>query len=552
MCVSNFNNNFSVYSWNQVLQEVDYEILDIDCHSISSLFELCCKPVVSDGQFFKQVLPYIPISFYPILMKYALKNGRRPSIQLLLNAWPFPTFCLSSLIKPIYPYIQSIYNEDDYFSPQQHHIHTSYLYTSYLINSFINYLSNYSNLAKSKLRILDLRGFPIGDDKIYYIIKVILTSCGESEKTINYFIEQEKNHFYFNSENKNYYYKDECPFSIRCKTKLDFDSILNNQPKKTPSIPYKIKVDCVISETSKLLVYMLQSNEFLSSPLKLELYKIGLSGLNIEKLQFLLNSLPTYIVKGLSLSYSSLQNEGFKRVIHILKLFFNLTTLDLSYNNINLTTSAFLELHLCKTFKSFEYLQRLDLSNNRLTGYLKTILSCIGDSRFQETNSAIAYDSNENKCSKKYCHRALGLQYLRVSGCRLCKEDIDSLAESHHTFSLKELDISDNNFSQFVKSIEKLLEVLKNKLYILEIEECCFNPEQLSDLTKILSEFSKLRYLNYAKQKQMNFQEINNQLKCLQLCESLKIIRISRSTIVDDLMEQNCKENERRVIDHLI
>ncbi|XP_067118568.1 leucine-rich repeat-containing protein 14-like [Centruroides vittatus] len=528
-------NSSHIHSWNQVLQEVDYKLLNVDCHSsFLSLFECCCDAAVSDGQFFKKMFPYIPISFYPALMKSALKNGNLPSIHILLNVWSDPIFCLSSLVKPVYPHIRGIYDETNHLYLQQQQ-----MYTSALINSFMNYLSNYSKLSKSKLRILDLQGFPIGDDKIYYIIKVILLSCGIREEKINFFMGKENLLHY--GESRNYYYQNDCPFNVRCKTILDFNSILDNQPK-IPSFPYKIKIDGIISKTSELVLYMLQSTEVRASPLKLEFCKVGLSGLFIDSLQSLLNSLQTYILKGLSLSYGSLTNEGIKMVSHNLVLFFNLTSLDLSYNSINLSSSSNMQWLLRDTFKSFQYLERLNLSNNRLTGYLKTILFHIGDSRVKETDFVVIHNDEENKHSKRHRCYSQGLHYLNVSGCRLNREDIEYLAESHHISTLKELDISDNNFNHSIKSIEKLLKALKNTIYILEMEGCRFSSEQLLGLTKILSTFSNLSYLNYARQKLIACREINEQLNYLQLIESLKVIRLSYPTIDEEPQENEATE----------
>lgn len=147
----------------------------------------------------------------------------------------------------------------------------------------------------------------------------------------------------------------------------------------------------------------------------------------------------------------------------------NLTSLDLSYNHLNLTVNG----HTCSVMVTMllhlTNLIRLDLT----AVYMKTRLR------------------------RLLCDLEQPLQYLRVSACGLTVSDITYLSHSHHVTSLKELDVSQNILSPpTIHNFLRILDSAKDNLLVLNIEDTISFSADFDRIIPCLSKLCNLRYLN--------------------------------------------------------
>ncbi|CAL4065846.1 unnamed protein product, partial [Meganyctiphanes norvegica] len=130
-----------------------------------------------------------------------------------------------------------------------------------------------------------------------------------------------------------------------------------------------------------------------------------------------------------------------------------------------------ISLPLMRYLKSMPELEQLDLSNIGLQGHLEAI-----------------------------CNRENGLEYLNLRGCELCNQDLDTLIQSPHLETLRQLDIGLNTFCDPEYRMTGLLSFcqhLKN-VEILDIT-CCklhsWNVGMIGQLMEILRDLPKLLIL---------------------------------------------------------
>ena len=117
-------------------------------------------------------------------------------------------------------------------------------------------------------------------------------------------------------------------------------------------------------------------------------------------------------------------------------------------------------------------LTRLDLSNNRLKGKLRRLLSQIEKP----------------------------LEYLRLAGCGLTLSDLTYLAISHHTAGLYELDISENALGNALSALIHLLRGIQLHIQVLEMEDTGLIDEKFNSLlmSSCFSNMNCLMYINVA------------------------------------------------------
>lgn len=505
--------------FSKTLQNIEYESLSYVRTSNYSLTYLCCKVIVSDGQFAKQLLYYLPPSIYKHLMSVAIINGRDRAIQILLTVWPSATLKLSELIPPFHNSIDVIYDR----SNRCRWLQDSFFITSSLINGFISCLCKDSKLSLNKLKTLDLTGFPAEDTTIRKIAKIILSSCRNLE-TSSY------------PQGRKRAREDDMVFdsSVGCQSlKVELNS--THEEKFDNSDIYTINVDSYIyvKESFEVLSRLFTSKAILHSPLKLHFSNIDLiSCYGNKNIMQLLGSaeLQSVPLRGLSLSCNRLTNGGiFETLIVSVLPFHYIESLDLSYNSINLTYNATLLETFTNALSSLNHLKRLDLSNNRLTDCLTTILSKVGKMYVQRHSESISSIRSEGKRKIPMSEPSHGLEYLNISSCKLCERDLAYLSNSHHITALKELDIGQNNMCLFVESVVKLLRAMRRTIYILDMEECYFTEEQLCSLLPEFYGFPNLKYLNYSGH-QLNSKDTYSHLETFIRLPNLVLVRLSFPT----------------------
>ena len=171
---------------------------------------------------------------------------------------------------------------------------------------------------------------------------------------------------------------------------------------------------------------------------------------------------------GLRLKYNSLNSIHFITLCPVISTFKNITALDLSCNLINLNHNDEACDKMANLFSDLDHLVRLDLSNNRLRGKLRRILTCV----------------------------TKPLQYLKLTACGLMLTDLTYLAVSHHTDNLEELDVSENHLGNCITALVHLLKNIHKQVCVLELEDVTLLNHHCIMLCTSLRTCTSLLYLN--------------------------------------------------------
>jgi len=157
------------------------------------------------------------------------------------------------------------------------------------------------------------------------------------------------------------------------------------------------------------------------------------------------------------------RNQGIEFFSTLADSFGQITTLDLSYNAINLNGSLSTSLILCDFLGKLRSLTRLDLSGNRLTNSLPVLLS-----------------------------HTPQLLYLNVTGTQLRTGDISYLSQ---VTSLLHLDLSSCGLSNKLNALLGVFGALTG-LQILEMVDCSLEQLHMEELMPGLRKLVDLQVLN--------------------------------------------------------
>ena len=171
---------------------------------------------------------------------------------------------------------------------------------------------------------------------------------------------------------------------------------------------------------------------------------------------------------GLRLKYNSLSSMDFIKLCPLISTFTNITSLDLSCNTINIFQNDTACDEMSKLFRELKNLVRLDLSNNRVKSKVRRVLSVIEKP----------------------------LQYLKLAACGLALTDMTYLSMSHHTRGLQELDISENGLGLSFGTVLHLLQNIRTKVLVLELEDTSLSDNHMDSLNNALKSLPSLLYLN--------------------------------------------------------
>ena len=225
--------------------------------------------------------------------------------------------------------------------------------------------------------------------------------------------------------------------------------------------------------------------------------------------------------------YNSLSSDDFMKLCPQLEQFTNLTTLDLSCNCINVFQNDSACDSMVKLMATLPNLVRLDLSNNRIKSKLRRILSDIQKP----------------------------LEYLRIVGCSLMLSDLLYLSMSHHTQSLQELDISENNLGSGLRHLTTLLHSIRQNIKILELEESDLNDSHFLQLSSSLKKLTGLMYLNISGNS-LTWEGVEAVCQSVSSLEGLQWMNISFTpecyVLYDDEMEERLKSQFSEKIQRLL
>ncbi|WAR19426.1 LRC14-like protein [Mya arenaria] len=294
-----------------------------------------------------------------------------------------------------------------------------------------------------------------------------------------------------------------------------------------PDDHFAVKLDVFISSEAALyeLCKALKVSGFRESTLRLIVNKLDATCLGSGKIDILLEQINPEHLQSLSLKYNSISSGEMMKLCPLIGQLTRITTIDLSSNMISLMgDNSELCDKLSGMFTSLVHLIRLDLSNNILRGKLRSILTCV----------------------------VLPLQYLGVENCGLTAVDIAYLSYSHHSNSMQELALSNNNLRHCSSSFIALLRNLKSCVKHLEIENCSLTDHHTESLAQSVQTLIELVYLNLR----------YNAFTRSSLCQvgvsagslsKLQYLRVSYATDCydSDLLDDEQEELKKEFVNHL-
>lgn len=147
------------------LYPVDYTSTSTDWpserKSVPTLIHLSAKAIVSDSTLTEKVSDVVPPELFIPLFKASLYPVRDAAIDILINKWPFRSLVLSNYAKKMFSSIVLLYNELELCQRTR----LGVKYSADIVHGFIEALRK----RQTKLRQLDLTGFPIAELIIKYV-----------------------------------------------------------------------------------------------------------------------------------------------------------------------------------------------------------------------------------------------------------------------------------------------------------------------------------------------------------------------------------------------
>lgn len=454
--------------------------------STSSLVETCCKFIVRDSNFTSYIVNIVPKELRVCLMKEALKENKDRAIEVLLSNWHMEALVLRELTPNIFTSLKPLH--DTYYLSDI--VRQGLRYTTCLAHTFLECVKK---KMPTRLRYLDLSGFPTAEVILYYLATHCMLAHNEARQTAMVNM-----------------YNTAIQYLPTNRTSMHADNCL-------PESVLVIKLDAFVTsdQTHAELCKALKVSGFPESKLRLCIEKLDATCLGEPKITIMLKQIDRRSLKGIRLKYNSLTCDEFIKMEPELRRFENLTALDLSCNTIHLYQNDTVCERMSETLSLLPQLTRLDLSNNRIKNRLRHILQNMNQS----------------------------LRYLRLCGCGLTNLDLTYLAHSHHAPALQEVDISENTLTACTRSLGQFFCEAGSSLCVFEAEDTKLTDEVLLTLVHHLRSLKNLLYMNIAEN---NFSA--NTLQCfMQVFASLPAVTTVRipycrecyrldETITDDMI----------------
>lgn len=426
--------------------------------TISLLVDLCARKIVQDSSTTKRVVSIIPHELYYNLMKAALLLSKDRAIEVLICHWPWRCLSLQKLAPDLFDTVTVLY-DDTYFADR---MRTAVKYTTCLTHTFVECLKR---RAPTKLCSLDLSGFPVAEVIVNYLSSHVMLVYNE-ERQRQIIGEYNRVTQHWPQEEKQLYHLD---------TTL-------------PDDKFVIYLDAFVeaNDTHMELCRALKTTRSDASQFKLCVRRLDLSSMQIARIVVLLEQVDPEHFTGVSLQYTALlKEEGLVLLSEVMGRLYNLTSLDLSCNNIMASKDPATCRLLSETLACLPRLSRLDLSNNRTEHKLRQLL--------------------------KNVQRPL--EYLRICACGVRESDLYYLAASHHASALRHLDISENWFGRKIPAVLVLLKSIAPTLQVLEMEDCDLEASDMDTMLALCPMLMCVRYWNIG---------YNNQLRSVLMLEHVE------------------------------
>ncbi|XP_064619464.1 preferentially expressed antigen in melanoma-like protein 7 [Lineus longissimus] len=451
---------------------------------VTPLLDLCSECIVKDSTMTKNTLDVVPNDLFVNLMRAALLKEKDRAISVILSHWPWQSLVLSKFVSDEKDPVTILYNRNVLAWKTRR----AMKYTTCLVTNFVDCLKK---RAPTRLKYLDLTGFPAAEVVTHYLCTHCLLISNESRQ-------REIIHLYNETASQ---------IPHLATNKYDFRQTF-------PDESFMIKLDVYVKteEIMKELVKALQLSKLAETNLKVLVDKVDISCLGETSVMMLMDQLNEEVATGLRLQFTSLTGDSLIRMQPSFCRLTNLVSLDLSCNSIVLPHNPKAVESLCAIFKELPNLQRLDLSNNWVRENVRQILSAVQSP----------------------------LLYLNLSGCCLKEVDLVYLASSHHITTIEELDIGENNLSTCCTSLTKVLKACQNQVRIVEMEGCKLNDANLATLSPVLQTFSRLLYINLTD----NRFTAANVMSCVKYFAALTSLCALKMTFPVDFEDFNVYEEE--------
>ncbi|XP_042319227.1 leucine-rich repeat-containing protein 14 [Sceloporus undulatus] len=411
-----------------------------------SLVFLCAQKVVSHYTTLQDALGFIPKELYPVLFKAAFLDKRTPSLQQLVQTWPFPVLSFQKLLRKCQHCEYTLIRE----KPNK-------LCIQAVILGVVTYLTKlledrrFNKSKGQRLKVLDMTGLQDEGQgpesmSLWSRTVTLAKACLDVSK------QQSK-----------------CMRRTSKRRKGPYSSSVA-LPTPHP-VSVDVWVDLFVNSTSYgVLKDALQVNS--GNALRLRCRDFRAEELSIASTVGLLEFLEPGGVRQVDLRFNNLGLSGLRVVLPHLAKFTNLASLKLPYSNIDvrrLTVGMEGSLqYFANQLSRLTCLKELNLGSSRLSGKLRQLL---GDLQSP-------------------------LESLELAFCYLLPTDFAYLSQSLHTPALKKLDLSGNNLSDILlQPFLGLLTEAASTLLHLDIMECRLMDTQLNSLLPILGRLSRLRYL---------------------------------------------------------
>ncbi|XP_076442756.1 leucine-rich repeat-containing protein 14-like isoform X3 [Babylonia areolata] len=377
-------------------------------------------------------------------MKEALVKNRELAIRSIMAAWPGPVLVLRDLVPELFTSLLPLYNPE-YLAAI---VRQGLRYTTSLAHAFLDTLKANAN---SRLRFLDLTGFPTAEVMVYFVATHCMLAHNEvRHEAIRTMFEhaQQQSDSHETASMDPVEPMDHC-LPPDCSVTIKLDAFVTSESTHT--------------ELSKAL----KVSSFENRKLTIVIGRLAVTCLGQARITLLLQQVHPQFLTGLQLQYNALTVLCLVKMAPTLKTLVSLESLDLSCNSIVFQSEAACQA-AADVFAAMPRLHRLDLSNNRIKTRLRRLLDPI----------------------------QRPLTFLRLAGCSLTVTDLVYLSHSQHSGRLEELDLSENNLTACCTPLKEVLLASCRTLCVLELEDCHLQSVHMDHLTPGFPHLSALLLLN--------------------------------------------------------
>ncbi|XP_045174747.2 leucine-rich repeat-containing protein 14-like [Mercenaria mercenaria] len=411
---------------------------------VKSLLQIAADYIVQDSTSTMTAVNILPQELCTVLMQQALEGNRDRAVDVLLTKWPLQTLSLKKFAPEIFTKLGVLHDHAELTRVAKQGLR----YTTCVAHNFLETLKK---KCKTKLKFVDLTGYPTAEVISYYLATHCMLAHNEARQ--NLMIKK---------------YEEAIKLLPEEEAHDKLERFTTDQ--SLPDDYFAVKLDLFVSSEPALyeVCKALKVSGFRESTLRLIVDKLDATCLGQPKVAILLEQVSAEHLYGLRLKYNSLSSVDFIRLCPLISQFTHITSLDLSCNTINIFQNDTACDEMAKLFTCLKNLVRLDLSNNRIKSKLRRVLSAVEKP----------------------------LQFLKLVGCGLALTDMTYLAMSHHTSGIQELDISENGLGLSFGTVLHLLRNIKSHICVLELEDVSLSDSQMEPLNISLKLLTSLMYLN--------------------------------------------------------